>query len=530
MNIKLYDLFCKFISYLSILILSVLTMFSVISTTYVDSYDRVFYFGDHAYIHGIAIILLLALGYVFRTKFRFKVTDRILITALTIMTAIVAIYITLTNLVPRFDQRAVRSVAGNLVYGITDDFLPGGYGEIYPYNHGIILFYEFIIRVSGYDNYIVMQYINLFFMVLTQIALYFVMKRITCYFREISLGLIIFIPYWGYATFLYGNIPGFCMGMWALYFSLVFLEEFRMYEAIAAGILMSAAFRFKENFAILAIAIAILALCEVIKSHKYKGLLLIAAMVFFIGISGFAVNRILETEAHYHPGKGIPGLPYIAMGLHEHESRGAGWHDNYPEVTYEDVGYDITQSIQLAKEDIAGSIDNFRQHPKYMAGFFVRKIASMWNDPTYYSWTLQQGRDNYWDRVLFLPGIKLVYGIMNVMQTFLYFFALLYFIFNRNNNDFKQLFFVIFFIGGFLCHILWEAHCQYALFYAMGLATYSTEGIALSCKRIIKMEQKERIRAAIVCAIVCMILSVPAMTSVLTLNRSGAGLGFIEGI
>lgn len=516
---KFYGFCCRFISYLMIMILGVLTFFSQISTTFVNSYDQVYYTGDIAFIHAISVTALTVLICFAYKKLKFRVTDRIIVLTLLFVTVIMAVYIGITNLSPRFDQGAVRAVAGNLMVGILDDFAPGGYAEIYPYNHGIILFYRLVLGLAGYDNYIVISYINLVFMVLTVAALYLIMKKVFPYYRECTLGLIVFMPYWGYATFMYGSIPGFCFGMWGLYLSILFLKEYKIYQGILAGLLLSLSFRFKENFAILMIAIAITVICEGIKSRRLKGLILIAAMIIFPILGSYTMNRMLMDAAGYQPSRGIPALPYIAMGLHEEETRGAGWHDNYPEETYDETGHDADMTNELAKEDIQASFENFADHPQYMAGFFIRKISSMWCEPGYYSWTLQQGRDEAWDSRLFLPGIPLVYAVFNICQTYLYFFALIYFVLHRNDNDFFKLFFALYFIGGFLCHLLWEAASQYSLFYAMGLAVYAVSGIIDTCRAVSGWDRNKKMKAVAVVMGVGLILSLPHISAILTISR-----------
>lgn len=529
--LNLYRFSCRSITYLMILISGVLTLFSLVSTTFVDPSDRVYYVGDTPLVHALLILILIWLMLLLKDKLRVRVTDRVIIAALIFITVAMAVYIGVSFLPPRFDQRAVRSVAADLAVGIKDDFKPGGYAEIYPYNHGIILFYRFIMIFTGYEDHIVLQYINLLFMILTVTAFYFILKRMTPLYREIVPGIILFMPYWGYATFLYGNIPGFCFGMWALYFCLLFLFDQRLYEAAAAGILMAAAFRFKENFAILMIAVAITTLCEAIKTRRVKVLILIPSMVIFMALSGVMINGLLASMADYTPSKGIPGLPYIAMGLHEHSERGAGWHDNYPENIYEATGHDGNMTEELAKQDIKASVENFAAHPKYSAGFFIRKTASMWNDPAYYSWTLQQGRDEMLDERIFHPGTAWVYPVMNVLQTYLYFFTLLYFIFKRDDTDFRRLFFALFFIGGFLCHLFWEAASQYALFYAMGLTIYATLGAIETCRRVQLWSTKKRIQTAVIVLAAGLILSLPAIPTLLTLNRDNARLaGYLSEI
>ena len=503
---KLYTYICRFTAWIMIVLLSILTFLSVISTVFVNSYDQVYYIGDTAFIHALIIISVPFIVWLLHVKLRFRVTDRMLVLCLILITVLIGIYIALADLPPRFDQRVVRSIAADLIVGIPDDFSPGAYGVMYPNNHGIILFYYLLMKFAGYENYIVMQYANLFFMVLTEIAMYFVLRRLIPLYREASLGLILFMPYWGFSTFLYGNIPGFCLCMWGLYFALRFLDSLKLHDALLSGLFTASGCRFKENMLILVIAVSILVICELIRNRKLRSLLLILSIVVVM-------------LADYRPESGMPGSAFIAMGMHEQEYRGAGWFDNYTVDTYEKAGHDTEAASAAAKEDIRASFRNFMAHPTYLAGFYIRKTASTWNEPSCYSWTLQQGRNEAWDKAIFLPGIPYILSLFNRLQTLLYFFALLYFIMHRKDTDFKVLIFAVFFTGGFLFHLLWEAGSQYALFYAMTLTIYAVCGISDACRFVLSLDKKKKTHTALIVLCIGLALSLPVFSSVLTLNR-----------
>ena len=50
MSDTIYGHLCKTVSYLMIIMLSILTLFSLISTTFVNSFDQVYYIGDNAFL------------------------------------------------------------------------------------------------------------------------------------------------------------------------------------------------------------------------------------------------------------------------------------------------------------------------------------------------------------------------------------------------------------------------------------------------------------------------------------------------
>ena len=522
LNIKLYTAVCGIVSYSAIAFSGVLTLFSLISSTFVNSFDQVYYIGDNALIHALVIMAALLIIWFIHDKLHFRVTDKVLLLSLILMTVLMGIYIAAADLPPRFDQRVVRSIAADLIVGIPDDFLPGAYGAMYPNNHGIILFYYLLMKLAGYENYIVMQYANLVFMVLTEAAFYCILKRLVPFYREASLGLILFMPYWGFSTFLYGNIPGFCLCMWGFCFALRFLDGFKPTDAALAGLLTGLGCRFKENMIIFVIAVSILIISESLKTGRWKSLFLIVSMLIFILAGRLATDSAFKRLADYEPESGMPGSAFIAMGMHEQEYRGAGWFDNYTVDTFAEAGHDTRAASEIAKEDIRTSVHNFLAHPTYLAGFYIRKAASTWNEPTYYSWPLQQGRNGEWDKSFFLPGTAPVFAIFNRFQTLLYFFTLFYFIRHRKDTDLRILIFAVFFIGGFLFHLLWEAGSQYALFYAMTLTIYAIGGIREACLILKSLDKKKKTCAAILALCTGLILSVPGLSSALTLSRDNS--------
>ncbi|MBQ9442764.1 MAG: hypothetical protein IJU43_00540 [Lachnospiraceae bacterium] len=523
MTKKIYDAFCGIFSYMMIILLGILTFISLISTTFVNDFDEVFYTSDRPYIHLLSLTLILGIGYLLFVKLKFRITDRTIFIVTALFVILAGIYITCTKLPPKFDQRAVRAVAGDLYYGVTYAYNPGDYAEIYPYQNGLVLFYEGIINIFGYENYVINQYINLLFIVLTETGLYMGLKKTSRYYREITMGFILFLPYWGFVTLLYGNIPGFACGVWAYYFTRRFLDDKKLWASIPAGALCSLACLFKLHFAILLIALGLFIIMDMLKKGGMWKVVLMASLIFFFLLGREAVDYGIESQIGHELTEGIPSLPYIAMGLHEHSERGAGWHDNYPENTYAEIGFDPDISDEMAKEDIRASLENFREHKAYMLGFFERKVASMWSEPTYYSWTLQEGRNEELDKKIYYPGIPYVQFFTDQFQTLLYLTALLYFIRHRKDKDFGMYFFALYFVGGFLCHLIWEAQCQYGMLYSMSLIPYSVKGCAETAGSIADLIlSKDRKKIALTCSFIIaltLILSLPFIPDVLTLGR-----------
>ena len=86
-----------------IALLGLLTIFSLISTTFVNSFDQVYYTGDNAFIHALIIMAFLFIIWFIHDKLHFRVTDRVLLVSLILMTVLTGVYIAAADLPPRFD-------------------------------------------------------------------------------------------------------------------------------------------------------------------------------------------------------------------------------------------------------------------------------------------------------------------------------------------------------------------------------------------------------------------------------------------
>ena len=65
---------------------------------------------------------------------------------------------------------------------------------------------------------------------------------------------------------------------------------------------------------------------------------------------------------------------------------------------------------------------------------------------------------------------------MDTMETIIFFGTLIYIVINFKKIKFKEMFFAIVFIGGFIFHIIWEAKCQYTITYFILIIPYAVKG------------------------------------------------------
>ncbi|MCR5746183.1 MAG: hypothetical protein K6G03_00560 [Lachnospiraceae bacterium] len=534
MEQKLDHIIGRIFSCIMIAVLGLLLLYSVISTSHVTAVDEVFYVGDHAWIHAIVILAVTAAVYFIKKK-GFILNKKIVAGVGLIAVIIIGIFIYQADIMPKYDQRRVMSIAEFVRMGIYDDYLPGGYLDVYPQQNGVVLLIEILTAIAEMKNYILFQYMNLFMMVLFVAGFILVIKQLLPgYEYATALGVICFLPFWGYATQIYGNVLALAFGTWSMYFTLLYCKNKKISHAFIAGILMMFTVIMKENFLILLIALEIIIFYYLIKEKNIK-VVILAILCPVLVFSGLKVtDKIMESQTGIALEQGVSMLSYYAMGMHEHENRGAGWYDGYNEEAYEAGGYNTKKASEIAAEDIKNSYRNFREHPAYLMGFYVRKIACMWNEPTCDSLAMQWGRyprdegkeSTGFSKLIVNEGsfTRMLTQLMNLCWTPLLFGAFIYFISCMyKDRGFETNLPALLFLGGFLFHFLiWETGSYYTFYYMIMLIPYAISGWDLFVEWLMAQDRKRLIKIFCVFAVITLFLSLPQVASFLTLNRDDA--------
>lgn len=390
-----------------------------------------------------------------------------------------------TNIDLVVDQASVYEAITGLIKGDYTMWEMGGYMYDYPFQNGIVLLYTPLVMVFGESTYGVVQILNMLFFWLFAVAGYKFAQKYFDQFVAIFtyVGILFFIPLWGYVKYFYGNLPVICLAAWAAYLIFMFLEKDNWRYALGSAICMMLAAAFKMNSLIYTIAIILVILIKSILVNK-KSYLLAAVLISaatFCGINGPA------WIAHEITGQvtngGIPFIEWIAMGLRECYVA-PGWYNGAPYIRFMENGYSQEMSTAAALESIHESWKQFGEEKIYAFRFFVRKIASIWNNPEFESFAVIRkgnihGTLSYWMKdILYNGGIinTILLIVMNIMHSIYLFGLLLYVTYFRKRKELSGIIPLIAFIGGFLLHIFWEAKCQYTLIFFAGLLPYSFAG------------------------------------------------------
>ncbi len=507
----------KFIIYavevIFILILSFFTIESIFKTCSISTNEVTTYLYDNPFIH-ISTISLTILLFTCINSNKIKIDKKILLILIGVWTLISVIWIYISDLYPRADQKYIYNIAAQMREGIFNAFEIGGYAFSNPHQAGLLL-YEYILGfIFKSKNYLGLQLINLVALLVIYFSIYKI-TRIMFKDKKTSIstifGLFLFIPMWFYITFIYGNIIGLMFSMVSTFFVLKYLENDKIKDLLISAICMSLAVAFKSNYLIMLIAIICIILLDTISNKKAKNLIVIMVFLIMYIIVKTAIPLTLQVITGREKTQGIPMIAYVEMGLQE-GARAPGWYNAYNRNVFRKNKYNSEETSKNVKNDIKASINKLKSDPKYTIEFFYKKTVSQWNNSTFQCFWIGRSRKTGTgkEKSTIVKSIngngkinKILTEYTNIIQTIILFGATSFMIINFKKINGKQLIFAVMFIGGFLFHMLWEAKCQYTISYFILLIPYSMRGylqlskivqkfINNSYKKLIKQEYLEK--------------------------------------
>lgn len=502
MNTKIENVLKKIVQIVAIIILVFLTVVSIFGTSHVDKTETVTYLSDHPIIHIVAIAAVIALIKYIRKK-EVKISKKTLRICIAVWAVLLVVWILMTQFLPRADQKYILNAANDLLEGKTTIFEANKYAGSNPHQIGLILFETmtgFIFR--GY-NFLGLQFLNIFAILLSIFAMYKI-TRILFKNRLTSIGtiitLFIFAPLSFYVTFIYGNLYGLATSMVAVWFLLKYLESKKIRYIFVTAITMELAILFKSNYIITLLAMVCLIILYVIKEKRLKALLSVVLLIAMYFAGNLGINVITKAITGKDKNEGIPMKSYIVMGLQEGK-RAPGWYNAYNRNVYKKNKYNIQKAEEKVNKDLKKRIEEMVSNPGYTINFFYKKILSEWNDPTFQSLWINKSRKTNIPSNAIVRSIKgegklnkVFTFYMNIIQTLILFGATAYFILDFKKMKTNQLIFIIIFIGGFLFHLIWEAKGQYTFTYFVMLIPYAVRGfVKLSELNLHKKAKSDKI-------------------------------------
>ncbi len=369
----------------------------------------------------------------------------------------------------------------------------GEYFSRFPYQMGIVSIYYVWAMIFGYKSEIGLQFLNV-------LALVYFYKKFAdiCVHTELNekypkalymLG-ILFYPLVMYCSFIYGNILGLAFSVAAIDHELVFFKGGRKWHAVFSAILIFLGIMAKKNYVIFAIAMLIYAIFEILQTKKVTQLLYVLLIVIVVLTNSAFLDALTYGITGKKDSAGMTSWSYVAMGLMD-GPRAYGWHNNFEEYSYEKSEHDPERQKEMALETVKGELGHFYHDTNYAKAFFILKLASEWNNPTFECHWINQICDHDGIHSELVETINsdgasgVFYGYLDGLMLMILVGALSAF-WLKDSKEYSNcdLIMATIFVGGFLFHIVWEAKGQYVLSYFVLLFPYAIIGLKTLVKRI----------------------------------------------
>ncbi|MGN0168517.1 MAG: hypothetical protein ACI4AB_10770 [Acetatifactor sp.] len=471
-----------------------LFLLSIFSTCFMwfDT-EEVFYVSDVPILMMLGLVVLVPVVYAARNIIKRMVNARFFQQICTVIWFFLLLgFVVNTKVSPVYDQAQMYNGTIAFINGDYSMWQRGGYFALYPFNNGPEIIYILLAGLFPENLYWAVQGLHMiiyFFMAvgMKKLANLFFGESVS---RIVYAGILFFIPLWGYVKYMYGNLPGLAFGIWASFFAGRYLADRRRRDMGLTLLCIFGATAMKSNLLIIAVSMSIILIVRSIELKTWRLLVpaVLVPLVAFAGIKGPA--WVMGTVTGGEMNNGIPTLNWIMMGLKEGPA--PGWFNGDPVVEFEQTGYSAEVSSEIAWNSIQLSVRNFAENPEYAVSFFGRKLASIWNNPTFEGFQVVlkgnvAGTLDYWMKdILYNGGIAntIFTLLLNIVQSIFLFGIILFLIFCREDKKLSKAIPLVSFIGAFLLHIFWEAKCQYTILFFVPLLPYALRGYQGICNEI----------------------------------------------
>lgn len=387
------------------------------------------------------------------------------------------------------DAEAIYYTAKDLRQGVYDRLKAGGYIARYPHQLGLASVVSAVMGVS--EAPVFLRWVNLALVLLTNFALLRACMTLPGATRATgSLSVLLsflLVPQLLHIVFIYGNIPGLCLMLLAAMALFAWLRGGRGAYAALAVALVSLAYLVRNNILIACVALAILCVLAFMRGGRRRTLVIAVCLIAVPLLLPRALWAHTTRVSGEEPTHGIPSLAWVTMGMQEDGSM-PGWYNNYTDRLYYQSGYDPQTVREIAMHDLREQLYDFRQDPVMALRFFGRKLVSTWCEPTFGCIAIA----GFQQEDCRTPLLRSLYGggtafavlreAMHGLLTLVYALSALYPWLRRKAGAPRSayaLFAQVFFLGGFLFHILWETKSLYVLCYCLCLAPVAAQSATM---------------------------------------------------
>lgn len=253
---------------------------------------------------------------------------------------------------------------------------------------------------------------------------------------------------------------------------LLYEKSHRMRYLLISGLSMGIATVVKSNYMIFMIAALIYLVLKLVQERAagvrkaVPRLLLMVLLLGFFLVGRFGVDAYIRSMNGGEEVKGIPMTAWITMGLQDGKAA-PGWYNGYNNGVYIDNEYDYDRTQEAVMEEMKRIVLGYPKDIGASVSFFVKKVSSQWNNPTFQSlWILEERSGRGGVDWLLQGGGRYAYTFwVNILQTWILVGVFLYAVMRFKKSTVEELVLPVTFLGGVLFHLFWEAEGLYAILY-----------------------------------------------------------------
>ncbi len=452
--------------------------------------EKVIFEADNIFLNVLFTVIFIAILFWLRRfcDFFAKVNIKLIEAALAVWTVILGlVWVFSVTSMPAADSLNIFEAAtkaakndfsplfNNTDFYQADYFNGHSYFNFYPFQLGFVLFSEIIYRIFGTDSSIPVQILNVLFLA----SAYFALAKITrLLFKKRSIEFIAIILLAAclqpimMCTFVYGNVIGMSLGIWASFFLIKYFKTDRYVWLIPSGLLLTLSIVVKYNCLIFLAAFVIMLILHTIREKKWQSLAFaLAVCVTCMGVTPLIIKSY-EARANTKIESGVSQTMYLDLGMQE-SGMAPGWYTTTAIEDYEQGNYDTEAGNKIAGEHISQRTNAFKTNLNYAFEFYSKKILSQWNEPSYECIWVSQVKGHSFEPSGLANGIydgstgQLLHLHFNFyMQIVFLLFALgIYMLFIRRKSGVETVLLPLVVLGAFGYHVLFEAKSQYSATY-----------------------------------------------------------------
>ncbi len=403
---------------------------------------------------------------------------------------------------PAGDGKSLYDIAVRIINHDMAPIAPvGSYMSLWPFQSGLLMYMETILRFFHEADEMTMQWINLFFVGVTQVSAYFFVKRCFHSVRVSNFWCILTatcFPYFLYVNFVYGDIPSVGFLFFAGWMFTEYVQRDKFLYALMGALSVGGALVVRNNSLIFAVACVLLLGVLFVLERKKKHIVLLFLLLLVTLVATKLPQKFYEYRANNVMGEGVPAIAYLTMGLQDGGGSSAGRWNGYHSNLMIENQFDAKKTAQISKAAYLELAENLWKNPSYALDFFNRKLTVQWCDHNFSCFYAtknlftEERTQEAW-RIYEGDWSNKIQRVMNWHQSIAYTGGFLFVLavlirWIKSSKEKKQslvqalnlwkLIYIITFIGGFLFSMIWEAGSRYVLPYFVMLLPYAAKGLS----------------------------------------------------